>query len=179
MPATKVKSSWVSGNLVFKESVAGNGGQVIFGHTNGGVDVRFYGTTSSHSVLFDESANALIGTGTNLTLYGTTTSKSVVFATTGNTLTLTGVTLKLGNADAIQGDATASHTYKLNAWGTAASPVITIKNSTGNATVKLGFFGKTDGVRIATISAATTLSNVITGFNSLLAGLKVLGLCST
>jgi len=71
MAATKVMSTWGSGNLIFKEKVAANGGQVIFGHTNGGVDVKFYGTTSSKYVLFDESADTVIAEGVDVRLNDT------------------------------------------------------------------------------------------------------------
>jgi len=68
MPATKIKSDWVSGNLVFSEKVASNGGQVIFGGTNGGVDVVFRGTTSSVYSMWDESANGWVNVGVDMAL---------------------------------------------------------------------------------------------------------------
>lgn len=59
MPVTLVKSKWSSGSLVFYESVAGNGAQVVFGLTGSGLDVLFYGATSGSYALWDESADAL------------------------------------------------------------------------------------------------------------------------
>ncbi len=68
MPAMKVSSNWISGDLVFREVANGNGGQVIFGTTNGGVDVVFYGTTGGVYSMWDESANAWINKDTNFDL---------------------------------------------------------------------------------------------------------------
>jgi len=69
MPATKIKSTWSSGNLIFKESVAANGGQIIFGTTgSGGLDMKLYGTTGSVYALWDESANTLIFEGADIRL---------------------------------------------------------------------------------------------------------------
>ena len=108
MSATKVTSTWGSGNLIFKEKVAANSGQVIFGHTNGGVDVKFYGTTSSKYVLFDESADTVIAEGVDVRLndadylkFGDSTDMSLAWD--GSKLALTGATtstFQMGTSDA-------------------------------------------------------------------------------
>lgn len=236
MPATKVKSTWVAGSLTFKEVSNGNGGQVIFGHTNGGIDVVFRGTTSSIYSMWDESANAwvnegidlklndsdylklgdstdaslcwdgakvaltaatastfqlgtsgtnintqfvgtiIVGTtgknvGKNITIYGTTTTNAIKFKAASNRLELDGI--------ALTGTSVAAETLSIQAWGTAASSVIQVKNSTGNAAVKLGFFGVTPVARKAHIADATTLSNAVTGLNTLLGYLENYGFLLT
>jgi len=60
MPVTNVKSKWVSGNLVFKEAVVGNGAQIHYGEDDDGLDVKFFGATASSYMLWDESADKLI-----------------------------------------------------------------------------------------------------------------------
>jgi hypothetical protein len=236
MPATKVVSTWVTGNLTFKEVSNGNGGQVIFGHTNGGLDVVFRGTTSSCYSMWDESANGWVNdgvdfklndndylklgdstdaslcwdsaklaltaatastfqlgssgtnintrfvgtlivgttgksTGKDVTIYGTTATNAIKFTAASNRLQLDGI--------ALTGTSTASEALSIQAWGTAASTVIQVKNSTGDAAVKLGFFGATPIVRQAHIADATTLSNVVSGFNTLLGYLENFGLLLT
>ncbi len=71
MPVTNIKATWVSGNQTFRETSNGNGGQVIFGHTNGGLDVLARGTTSSIYALWDESANTWIVEGADIRLNDT------------------------------------------------------------------------------------------------------------
>ncbi len=68
MPAKKVQSKWISGNIQFMESPIASDGQVIFGHTNGGLDVLMRGTTSSIYALWDESANTWIFEGADIRL---------------------------------------------------------------------------------------------------------------
>ena len=68
MPARKVQSKWISGSIQFMESPVASGGQVIFGHTNGGLDVLMRGTTSSIYALWDESANTWIFEGADIRL---------------------------------------------------------------------------------------------------------------
>ncbi len=238
MPATKVKSTWVAGSLTFKETVNSNGGQVIFGHTNGGLDVLMRGTTSSIYSLWDESANTqivegadirlndsdylklgdstdaslcwdgakvaltaatastfqlgssgtnintqFVGTitvgttgknvGKNITIYGTTTTNAVKFKAASNRLELDGI--------ALTGTSTGSETLSIQAWGTAASSVIQVKNSTqsNSAAVKLGFFGVTPVARKAHIANATTVSNAVSGLNTLLGYLENYGFLLT
>jgi len=60
MSVTNVKSKWASGNLVFSESVAGNGAAIHFGVDDDGLDVKFFGATSGAYALWDESADKLI-----------------------------------------------------------------------------------------------------------------------
>lgn len=60
MPVTNVKSKWASGNLVFHETVLGNGAQIHFGEDDDGLDVKFFGATASSYMLWDESADKLI-----------------------------------------------------------------------------------------------------------------------
>ncbi len=238
MPATKVKSTWVAGSLTFKETVNANGGQVIFGHTNGGLDVLMRGTTSSIYSLWDESANTIIlegadirlndsdylklgdstdaslcwdgakvaltaatastfqlgtsgtnintrfvgtiivGTtgknvGRNITIYGTSTTNKVLFTAASNRLELDGI--------ALTATSVASETLSIQAFGTALTNVIQIKNSTASnsAAVKIGFFGVTPVARKATIADATTLSNAVTGLNTLLGYLENYGFLLT
>lgn len=328
MPATKITSTWSTGNLVFKEKVAANGGQVIFGHTNGGTDVVFYGTTSSYYSLWDESANTWINegvdirlndtdyikfgdstdaslcwdsaklaltaatastfqlgssgtnintrfvgtiivgttgksTGKNVTLYGTTAVNKLLWDASENEMIIDGCDIRLNDSDYLKlgdstdaslcwdsakialtaatastfqigssgvnvntrlvgtvivgttgkntgkditiygttttnaikftaasnrlqfdginitGTSTASEEYNLQAYGTALSDVITIRNSTGDTAVKLSFFNATPVARQAHIADATTLSNVLTGFNTLLGYLESYGLLLT
>jgi hypothetical protein len=60
MSIANVKSKWVSGNLVFKESVAGNDAAIHFGVDDTGLDVKFFGATSGSYMLWDQSADKLI-----------------------------------------------------------------------------------------------------------------------
>ena len=60
MSVTLVKSSWSSGNLVFQETVAGNGAAIHFGINGTGLDIKFFGATSGAYMLWDESADKLI-----------------------------------------------------------------------------------------------------------------------
>lgn len=55
MPVHNIKSEWVSGNLVFKETVAGNGGSIHFGVDDAGMDMKFFGNTASNYALWDAS----------------------------------------------------------------------------------------------------------------------------
>ncbi len=71
MPARKVQSKWISGNIQFMESPVASDGQIIFGHTNGGLDVLMRGTTSSIYGLWDESANTWIFEGADIRLNDT------------------------------------------------------------------------------------------------------------
>ena len=64
MPVANVKSKWSAGNLVFYESVAGNGASVQFGEDGSGMDMIFRGTTASNYMQWDESADSLLLVGT-------------------------------------------------------------------------------------------------------------------
>ena len=59
MPVSLVRSKWVSGNLVFYESVAGNGGTVIFGESGAGLNMTLWGATSSFRMRWLEASNRL------------------------------------------------------------------------------------------------------------------------
>ena len=209
---------------------------MIFGHTNGGLDVLMRGTTSTIYSLWDESANTMIvegadvrlndsdylklgdstdaslcwdsakialtaaaastfqlgtsgtnintrfigtiivGTtgknvGRNITIYGTTTTNSIKFTAASNRLELDGI--------ALTGTSTASETLSIQAYGTALTNVIQVKNSTGDTAVKLGFFNVTPVARKAHIADSTTLSNAVTGLNTLLGDLRAYGLLLT
>lgn len=186
MPATKIKSTWSSGNLVFRENVAANGGSVIFGHTNGGIDVRFYGTTSSNYVLWDESANAMSFVGatlalaSDLTLTGTTAANYAQFDSSANLLKFVNVDIQMGNGEDIKTTTAASNSFNIQAYGTAYANVIKILNSTGNAAIKLGFFaaaGSAQATGVAQLAASTTYDpTIITRVNSVLTALKNYGL---
>jgi hypothetical protein len=233
MPVTNIKATWVSGNQTFRETSNGNSGQVIFGHTNGGLDVVFRGTTSSIYSMWDESANTwvyegtdvrlndtdylklgdssdillcwdsakialtgattssfqlgtsgtnintrfvgtiIIGTtgdnvGSDVTIYGTTTTNSIKFDASANRLQMDGIALTTTS--------TASEYLRIQAWGTAATNVISLQNSTGNAAVKLGFFAATPVARTTHIANATTLASLVTQLNKLYAALETRGL---
>jgi len=63
MELLNIISEGVAGNLVFKESIIGNGAQVHFGIDDSGLDVKFFGDTSGAYMLWDESADALLFAG--------------------------------------------------------------------------------------------------------------------
>ena len=63
-----VTSDWVSGNLVFKEAVTGNGAQIHFGENGDGLDVKFFADTSGAYMLWDESADKLSLSGVDIGL---------------------------------------------------------------------------------------------------------------
>ena len=60
MPVTNVKSSWSSGNLIFKRKSSGTAASVQFGEDDTGIDVKFFGASSGSYCLWDESADKLI-----------------------------------------------------------------------------------------------------------------------
>lgn len=64
MPVTNIDSGWESGNLIFKRRYAATAASVIFGVDDNGVDVKMFGATSGKYLLWDESADKLINTGT-------------------------------------------------------------------------------------------------------------------
>jgi len=66
-----VRSDWVDGNLVFKEKVAGNAGQVRFGIDASGLDVVFFGATTAYQSIWDESADGWVMSGADLNFTGT------------------------------------------------------------------------------------------------------------
>lgn len=237
MPARKVQCKWVSGNPVFMESPIGSAGQVIFGHTNGGLDVVFRGTTSSIYSMWDESANAwvnegmdiklndsdylimgdssdallgwdgakvaltgaaestfqigtsgtnvntlfqgtiTVGTtgknvGRNITIYGTTTTNSIKFTATSNRLQLDGI--------AITTTSTASEYLRIQAQGTSLINVISLQNSTGNSSVKLGFFAATPVARTTHVANSTSsIVSLVAQLNKLYVALENRGLLLT
>jgi hypothetical protein len=237
MPARKVQSKWVTGNLQFMESPIGSDGQVIFGHTNGGLDVLIRGTTSSYYSLWDESANAWIyegvdiklndsdylimgdssdallcwdgskialtaaaassfqvgssganintklvgtvivgttgkGTGKDVTIYGTTTINAIRFDASANRLELDGI--------ALTGSSVASEYLRVQAWGTAAANVISLRNSTGDSAVKLGFFAAAPVAQQAHIDDASgTSTSLVAQLNKVYTALENYGLLLT
>ena len=60
MDIANIKSKWSSGNLVYQETVAGNGAAIHFGVDGNGLDIKFFGDTSGAYMLWDESADKLI-----------------------------------------------------------------------------------------------------------------------
>lgn len=82
MPVANVRSKWSAGDLIFYESVAGNGAMVEFGEDASGLDVKLFGATTGKYLQWDESADTLIntggsqhgvsGTGVDITFYGDT-----------------------------------------------------------------------------------------------------------
>jgi hypothetical protein len=73
MSVTLVKSSWVSGVLVFEQE--NSSGAIHFGVNDTGLDVKFFGATSGKYALWDESADSLLlSNGATLSLGSTTTT---------------------------------------------------------------------------------------------------------
>lgn len=66
MPVANVRSKWSAGNLIFYESVAGNGAYVQFGEDASGMDMKFFGATSGNYMQWDESADSLLLIGENV-----------------------------------------------------------------------------------------------------------------
>jgi len=64
MPVANVRSKWSAGNLIFYESIAGNNAFVQFGEDGSGMDMKFFGSTASNYLLWDESADSLLLVGT-------------------------------------------------------------------------------------------------------------------
>jgi len=63
MPATLVKTGWSSGNLIFSKRGSGATTGIHFGIDGTGIDVKFFGDTASASMLWDQSADALVFAG--------------------------------------------------------------------------------------------------------------------
>ena len=95
MPVHNLRSDWVSGNLVFKETLAGNGGAIHFGIDDYGIDVKFFGATSGAYMLWDASADALVMDkmdlhlgDTDFLMFGDATSGDVSINWTGSVLAI-------------------------------------------------------------------------------------------
>lgn len=83
-----------SGNLTFYEKVTGGGASVNYGYDTVGLDVKFFGATTSSSMLWDESADKLIFNGSDLNLqdddileFGDSADVSMTFNSTRTALT--------------------------------------------------------------------------------------------
>lgn len=73
MPATRVKSKWASGDLIFEQ--VNSSAAIEFGVNGTGLDIKFWGDTPSSYMLWDESANTLsFASGTTLAFGGSTVS---------------------------------------------------------------------------------------------------------
>lgn len=59
MGHANIKSTWVSGDLVFQKNASGINPQIEFGVDDDGLDVKFFGATASAYALWDESADSL------------------------------------------------------------------------------------------------------------------------
>ncbi|MHB8871235.1 MAG: hypothetical protein ACYC5G_02125 [Candidatus Doudnabacteria bacterium] len=64
MPTTLVKSTWSSGNLVFKKVGTGAATSIVLGEDGTGLDFKCFGDTSGKYMLWDQSADKLIVIGT-------------------------------------------------------------------------------------------------------------------
>lgn len=64
MSVTKIKSEWSSGSLIFKRKVAATEGSIVLGEDTAGLDFKVFGTTTGKYMLYDNSADKLINTGT-------------------------------------------------------------------------------------------------------------------
>ena len=71
MPVTLIKSDWNSGNLRFRQVVSTGDASVSFGEDDIGVDVNFYGATSTKRMIWDQSADDLVMSGVNINFKGT------------------------------------------------------------------------------------------------------------
>lgn len=60
MSLSLIKSSWVSGNLVFEKEGTGATSGIHFGVDGTGIDIKFLGDTASSFMLWDQSADKLI-----------------------------------------------------------------------------------------------------------------------
>jgi len=104
MPVANVRSKWSAGNLIFHESVAGNGAMVEFGEDASGLDVKFFGATADKYLQWDESADTLIntggsqygvsGTGVDVTFYGDTADNYMQWDASVDSLLLIGTAAK-------------------------------------------------------------------------------------
>lgn len=158
MPVTAVKSTWSSGNLIFKETVTGNGAQIHFGVDDDGLDVKMFGATSGKYWLWDESADGVVlvggetitgnmqltgtltvgvnGTGHNVILYSDTTGASLTW--TNSTDKLVGVgnaTVQIG--ESTTGVTTAGGTTMIYGYGAHKTNALTgtLRGVRGNAAV--------------------------------------------
>ena len=64
MPVSLVKSTWTSGNLVFKKVGTGASTAIELGVDGTGLDFVVYGDTTGKYMLWDQSADKLIVVGT-------------------------------------------------------------------------------------------------------------------
>lgn len=63
-----VKADWSDDDLRFYERSTGSGAQIHFGVDDSGLDIKFFAETSGDYLLWDESADALLGVGIDVTL---------------------------------------------------------------------------------------------------------------
>ena len=71
MPVTLIKSLWSSGNLHFRQTVATGDASINFGQDDVGIDVNFYGATSTKVMIWDQSGDGLVMSGADLNFTGT------------------------------------------------------------------------------------------------------------
>ena len=94
MPVANVRSKWSAGNLIFYESVAGNGASVQFGEDGSGMDMKYFGSTASTFMHWDESADTLyLGQddyGVDLKVFGDTASQYMMWDSSADALFLSG-----------------------------------------------------------------------------------------
>jgi len=74
MSVALVKSDWNSGNLRFQQKVATGNASVSFGIDDVGVDVNFYGATSTKRSIWDQSADMWVMSGTPVQFKGAMTT---------------------------------------------------------------------------------------------------------
>ena len=71
MPVTLIKSDWSSGSLRFRQTASAGDASVSFGEDDIGVNVNFYGATSTKVMIWDQSADALVMSGADINFTGT------------------------------------------------------------------------------------------------------------
>ena len=147
---SKIHSKWSSsaGILSFYRDNAST--QLAFGESDTGLDVKFYGDTVSAFMLWDESADTLVGASSAtldwdgpVALAGTVSCAGAA-AFTG-VVSFTGSTITIGDA----------------------------------GTDKVGFFGTTPTVQIANVAAATCSATPSTAIAAVVTGLINIGLMAS
>lgn len=84
MPVTLIKSSWTSGSLQFLQTSSSGDASVNFGTDDVGVNVNFYGATSTVRAIWDQSADAMVMSGCNINFAGTLGTPKALFNIDGS-----------------------------------------------------------------------------------------------
>ena len=153
MPVANVRSSWISGNLRFREAIAGNGAQIHFGFDETGLDVKMFGATSGASVLFDESADEMIFTKTKISFAG-------ALGTADHVIDFSGITPPSGKNLIRAGSYSSPLAYPA-AGGGMLNMYYSNAANTGASTATF-FYGVTTGTGAALGTTALVESNAAT-----------------